>query len=58
MDKLLAVTTGIGQPLRPEDWEFIQNKTKEALGAIVTGLMGHTAHVSSPDWSRQPGMEQ
>jgi hypothetical protein len=42
MDKLLAVTTGIGQPLRPEDWEFIQNKTKEALGAIVTGLMGHT----------------
>jgi hypothetical protein len=42
MDKLLAVTSGVGQPLRPEDWSFIQNATKEALTALVIGLMGHT----------------
>ncbi len=40
MDKLLAVTEGIGQPLRPEDWEFIQNATKQGIKALVNGLMG------------------
>lgn len=40
MDRLLAVTDRIGQPLRPEDWELMQNATAQALKAIVNGLAG------------------
>ena len=40
MDKLLAVSAGVGQPLRPEDWEFIQNATVETIKNLVNGLAG------------------
>lgn len=38
MDKLLSVAEGVGQPLRPEDWAFLQNAEREALKSILMGL--------------------
>lgn len=38
MNKLLTVLTGVGQPLRPEDWEFIQNANLEVIKSIMLGL--------------------
>lgn len=39
MDKLIAYPQATGQPLRPEDWEFIQETEKKLLNAIVMGLI-------------------
>lgn len=44
MDKLLAVSEGVGQPLRPEDWEFIQDATVETIKNLVNGLAGVAAN--------------
>ena len=38
MDKLTAWPYAIGQPLRPEDWQLIQEATKVALADIIKGL--------------------
>lgn len=39
MDKLIAYPYSLGQPLRPEDWQFIQDTEKALLKAILTGLL-------------------
>jgi len=38
MDRLSAIQLAIGQPLRPEDWIFIQDSTKLAIANLVKGL--------------------
>jgi len=38
MNQLLAVLTGVGQPLRPEDWKFIQDANLEIFKSIMNGL--------------------
>jgi hypothetical protein len=40
MDRLLAIAGG--QPLRSNDWDFIQDATAETIAALVGGLMGTT----------------
>jgi len=37
MDRLLSIDGG--QPIRPEDWEFIQNVEQALLAAILNGLL-------------------
>jgi len=38
MDRLLAVESAEGQPLRPEDWKFIQDVSQETIKNILIGL--------------------
>ena len=40
MNRLKAITGG--QPLRSDDWSFIQDATADALSALVVGLKGST----------------
>jgi len=37
MDRLLAIANG--QPIRPEDWDFIQSVEKTLLAAVLNGLL-------------------
>lgn len=43
MDKLLSIAGG--QPLRSDDWTFIQNATAEVVKSIIEGLAGQTGAV-------------
>lgn len=42
MDKLLAVSAGVGQPLRPEDWAFIQEVNRVSFLQFINSLIAPT----------------